>query len=91
MPTIHSSSLTGSYHVHNPLLRAAVPRAAARIIALNKQSHANHSFQLWSLFGGCTVSYHNLLRAVVLQQLAAACALLNERSHANHSFRAVHL
>jgi hypothetical protein len=89
MPTIHSSIF--DWQLSCTQSASACCSTCVRLLhalMLNKQSHANHSVQLWSLFVGCTVIIYTICCAsVVLQQCAAACALLNERSHANHSFQ----
>jgi hypothetical protein len=55
---------------------------------LNKQSHANHSFQLCIFDCSCTVIMcTTLLRAVNSYRRCFACTVLNNENHANHSFQ----
>jgi hypothetical protein len=55
--------------------------------ALNEQSHANHSFQLYILIVAVRYHVHNLLRAVYCSSTAVLLHVCIASTDANHSFQ----
>jgi hypothetical protein len=75
MPTIHSRYIfirLYSYHVQHCCVSTTAASAAACAL-LNKQSHANHSVQLYIFDCSCSYHVHNLLRAACCSSTAVRC------------------